>query len=156
MSLFYLNKSQSLPGRKKCSAADYRMEMEDELTADAALRDELWSNISCGKLLIAAIKHVSTIYSEMIRIDEGFSDALVSSGLIEKGSGEAAGHKVPVEAKTQKTLDKWRSNHEKYDGFVTEGMKPSTALNKKRKGLCQKFEFSCPGVGGSFGCAERL
>lgn len=114
-----MNKSRSLPGSKNCIAADYRINMEDEITAGAALRDELRSIFSRVKLLITARNHGSALSTEMLRIDERFSDAHVSSGLIEKGSGEAA-------------------------------------LNKKGKGFCQKFEFLCSGVGGSFGCAERL
>jgi hypothetical protein len=93
MSLFYLNKSQSFPGSKKCITADYRRVMEDEITAYGALRDKLRINFSRGKLPIAAIKHVSAIFTAMIRIDERLSDAFVSSALIEKGSGEAAGNK---------------------------------------------------------------
>jgi hypothetical protein len=74
------------------------------ITAGAASRDEFRNNFSRGKLLTADIKHVSAISTEMISIDEGFRDALVSFGLIEKGSAETASHIVPVEAKTQNKL----------------------------------------------------
>ncbi len=69
-------------------------------------------------------------YSEAERDSIIFDTAIEQFGFVEKVRGELASYSIPVNAKEQKTTDKWLPYQVEYDALVAEGMKLSVALHK--------------------------